>query len=354
MQVAGRKAGYFPAPLKVLEQIAGAFLEPRLTADSYIVDPCAGEGAAVCKLAEVLGIPMTNIVAAEIDTQRGQALANLASLGLTVAAPCDFLSMNASGNWASIAWCHPPYDAELGGGTRDESRFLLHATRLLVAGGVMLFTAPEHVIGSQPEVQELLMSAYKDILLVPFPEAQRKYREVCVIATRRDEWVEGNKLHWTREAHAFRRFPSAQHIEEIGALNTKVSFDIPAGSAPRRWAKGGLTPDELAIAMHTSQAKKLFAPATPRPQPRPALQLGAPQRALLLAGGFLNRTLEKDGERILIKGSAYKEDFLKDEQTEEVQKKGGGKELKTTRIYSQKICLRVRALDQSGVIHDLR
>lgn len=358
VRLAGQeKLGFFPIPPAAMDKLS-AFLRVKDPAAAVIVDPCAGAGQAIGQLARTLSVPPANVWACELDIARGEAAAaQTKSIG-NVLAPCDFLTAETSFGFASLVWCNPPYDSEAGGGGREEETFLRHAGNLLAPGGIIMFALPEPVLNGRQDIQDELMRTYDNLFVIHYPPGTRKFNEVCVFGVRKRMRVYGDKAnkHWWH-AYQLGTWRGEKVYYRDAGMPAPV-YEIPPGEQPRRWAKGGLTDAELAIAMHNSPAKKLFAAPGPRAQPRPGLQLGAGQRALVLAGGFLNRVLRKGGPggqdvRILIKASPFKEQFIKERIEEEVVTKDGP-ELKVTTIQSERICLRVRVLDQAGKIHDLR
>ena len=209
-----------------------------------------------------------------------------------------------------------------------------------------MLAAPQRVIDSNVDIQRMLLQHYEDILMVPYPEECRHFREMVVIAKRRKQFVNADDLSWRRCAKSYWGGDPQDGF---------AKFVIPpVFDGPKSFEKGSYCEWEVVDKMATSPLRKMFEPPKARPMPRPGLQLGAGQRALVLAGGFLNRVLTKFGQSILIKASPFKETFIKEQNTEEVTDKNGESELKTTTVYSERICLKVRVLDEKGAIHDLK
>ncbi len=348
MRLAGQqKAGFFPCPPEAMAYVA-RFIAAADPSTTTILDPCCGKGAAINQLAAALKIPGANVFAAELDNNRVDAARELMPAA-TIAGPCDFLQMEASSGWASAAWVNPPYDDEINGGMREEETFFRHACDCVRPEGIILLALPESVISTRYDLQNALLCRCETLTMIRYPSAHRRFREAVVIGRKRKarSFSEKDQGH-----DAWRKGVKQVYTDTPGILPDP--YIVPPGLPPRRFAKASYTPLEIAAAMHLSPLKKLFSPPKPKPQPRPGLQLGANQRALVLAGGMLNTVLAKpSGERILIKGSSYKEDFIK-EKTEEMVETREGPQVKTTTVISQKICLRVRALDKDGVIHDLK
>jgi hypothetical protein len=281
----------------------------------------------------------------ELDENRGKEAQALMPKAKVVT-PADFVSSAVSFGCISLAWVNPPYDDEMGGGRREECAFLTRATDVVARGGIMMLALPQPVLDQNYDIQRHLMGNYEDILVTHYPEPHRKYRECVVFAKRRKGWTSPEGMNWRSTARVYFGPPDDQ----------SPKFAIPTvGEGPKRFAKGAYCEWELFEAMRKSTLNRVFDPPAPKPTPRPGLQLGAGQRALVLAGGFLNRVLVgKDGKPVLIKASPFKETFIKERTEEEVTDKNGDSEMKVTTIMSERICLKVRVLDGEGVIHDLK
>lgn len=350
MRLAGQqKLGFFPVPPEAMAFLAKFIAPPEDSANVRLLDPCCGQGAAIKQLAGALRIPEANIYATEIDMKRGAAAAE-AMPHANVIAMCDFNTSEVSRESMSLAWVNPPYDDEINGGMREEETFFRKACDALCVGGLMLLALPEKQIRYNSNLQMSIMRRCKSLSLVRYPKDHRRFGEVVVFAVKRKWTIEDierdKKKVWAREI---------RDVETLAQANALIgAYKLPTvDGPPKRFAKGGYTDAEIAYAMLHSPVKAMFREPKPRPQPRPGLQLGVGQRALVLAGGFLNRTLTKDGETILIKASSFKEQFTKERTEEEVETKAGH-ELKVTTVMSERICLRVRVLTRNGAIRDLK
>jgi predicted RNA methylase len=161
---------------------AASFLRPPLAPFS-ILDPCAGQGAAVRQLAELLGCPPAATYAIELDEHRADTV-HAALPEAHVLAPASFFGCQASYNSLSLTWLNPPFDDGYAG-HRVEEQFLLQATEWLMPGGVMAFVCPEDVMDEYSEAREHFAIYYEKVKIVPFPEHCRPYREVVVLAHKR-------------------------------------------------------------------------------------------------------------------------------------------------------------------------
>lgn len=346
MRLAGQqKAGFFPIPPDVVDFMV-KFLDIKPgTGTHTILDPCCGRGAAVDQFAGLLGIKQENVFAIELDINCGEEARKLMS-SAKILTPADFMGSKMTFGCISLAWVNPPYDDEIGGGKREEARFLAKVTDAIVRKGVLMLALPQPVLERNYDIQRMLMTQFEDLLIVNYPEEHRHYRECVVFGKRRKEWVSAEAMNW--------RSATKQYYGEPDDKSPKFSVPTVA-EPPRTFQRSQYLDHELFAAMQAGRLKKVFYPPNPKPVPRPGLQLSSGQRALVLAGGFLNRVLEVNDGPILIKSSPYKESYVKDCTEEEIyNERTGQSEMKTTTIVSERICLKVRVLDQEGVIHDVR
>lgn len=326
------KGGFYPAHP---EAIAHVLDHVRARGHTMILDPCCGKGEAIHQIGIILGQPAANVHAIELDALRVAAAKQLMP-GSPVMGPADFIGADISNEAFGFAWVNPPFDDELGGGQRVEFIFLQRATAKLVSQGVMCLVCPAR-IAERGDVQKAMMSLYRDIAVVPFPEDFRPFNEVAVLGIKRSTPVDPSEMEWDPNPT-----PGVYAIP-------------PMGEKPRRFKKNSFTEDELSRLMHASKARKILRPPAPPPMPRPPLQLPKGQRALLLAGGFLNRDLQLPGQDpIVIKASPQKEEFQKSRDEEEVIDARGKSSTKVTTIISERIVVCVRVIDTDGVIHTLR
>ncbi len=157
------KKGFYP-----LDTIAIPYIASKIIAgpETTILDPCAGEGEAIDQIAQLAGIPRERVTALELDGIRSVKLAERLS-GARVFGTIDFLSCISWGR-ASVVYCNPPFDDELGGGGRIEPQFVDRAVNRCVPGGLCIFVLPEHVAYAY-DFGRLLTSRLYDIQLADLP-----------------------------------------------------------------------------------------------------------------------------------------------------------------------------------------
>src|SRR5262249_20727304 len=149
----------------------------------------------------------------------------------------------------------PPFDDSYSSG-RVEKQFLLRASSWLKTGGVLALVCPENVAGTW-EIRSLLMSLFEQVLVVPFPVAERKYKEVITFAVRREKPVDHWKVSWDD------LLMPADHV-----------YPIPPGNPPRVFEKVEMTDEELGRVFAASPLRRLLLATPERPLPSPPLALG--------------------------------------------------------------------------------
>jgi hypothetical protein len=329
------KGGFYPAPE---EAVAAAVLHLSPTpGHTAIIDPCCGKGRAIKQLHDHLG---GKLYAVELQEERAaEAKEHLLPAGGQVIGPADFLgcTITPAGSFGFV-WCNPPFDDEIGGGRRVEYSFLTRATQLLCPKGVLALVCPEDVAKDR-DVSGHVFSWYTDLSMICFPAEHRRYKEVIVFGVKRQHAVEAS----AGMAQGVSRQPRAGH------------YKVPPAPGPKVFVKSRHTQEELMRAMAASPLQRLFRSPEPTGMARPPLELSKGQMALVLAGGYLNGVVQKEGEEaILIKASPYKEDYMKDSTTEV---RGAGtddeREVQVT-VMSERIKLKVRVAEQSGKIHEVQ
>jgi hypothetical protein len=99
------RGGFYPAAPQAIAH-AATFLRPPGRGPFCILDPCAGEGAAIQQLGDLLRCPHSSTFAIELDGDRAETL-HRALPDAHVLAPGNFLGCRASLNSFSLIWLNP-------------------------------------------------------------------------------------------------------------------------------------------------------------------------------------------------------------------------------------------------------
>jgi hypothetical protein len=324
------RGGFYPAhPAAVAH--AATFLRSPLDQAFSILDPCAGEGAAIQQLGEMLSCPQERTFAIELDDDRAERLLAMLPEG-HVLAPASFFGCRAS--WASFSciWLNPPFDHSYGG-HRVEERFLHQATDWLMPGGVMALVFPEDVVGEYSDARRYFATYYEHCTIVPFPERHRPFREVVVFAHKRPRLM-------ARADHQGRE-PSWDAVQAPKGF----VYWIPHGDGPRVFQKVEPTERELRHMLARSPLRTYLTAPPEVPLAAPPLALGIGHVALLLASGHLNGVVAPEGQPPhVVRGTARKREYVSD--VSEIENDDGSTTTRTT--ISERIELIVRTVDLAG------
>lgn len=328
MRIAAQaKQGFYPAAADAVKAWA-SHLKVGSPDKTTILEPCAGRGDAVKTLAESLGVPLSNVWACELDAGRGQQTRDNLE-GATVLAPVDFNSIKCAVKSFSIAWVNPPFDDEMGGGGREETRFLTRATQLLVPGGVVGLVLPEKVFNNNYSLQRHVAAFYEQVMILAFPEHVRPFGEVIVTGVRRKEESYGTSTTTVR------------------SMDTEFYWSVPEGHRPKFFEKGGPTEQELEGMLERSPLQRVFRGDKRGVTSTPILPLSNGHVSLLLASGQVDGVVHPEGEDPhVVRGVTKKVQYTASESSEETAD-GGTKHLE---VRKEKIVLSVRAVDQLGNI----
>jgi hypothetical protein len=336
MRLAGQaKAGFYPAAPEAVD-VAIERLRVQ-DANTPMLDPCAGKGAALARIAKKLNVSPGYVYAIELDEGRGRDLqtAYMTVPRGNVLTPASFEGCRATHSSFSFMWVNPPYDNEMGGGRRLEYAFLQRATGWLRPHGVLALIVPEGQTESR-DIQRQLATWYEQLSIRPFPEQVRHYNEVIVLGVKRGKPADDKhiKSDWLGRATV-----------EWGDPDT--TYDIPQGEPPAVFQKVEYTPTELLSAMGKSPLRKRLQPPPEMPLPSPPLALGTGHIALLLAAGHLDGVVRPDGEAPhVVRGTASKVKYLAHEEAKE----NADGSVTSIEKWAEKIILTVRAVDGSGEI----
>ena len=323
------RGGFYPAARQAIAH-AARFLRPPAQGPFAMLDPCAGQGAAIRQLAELLGCRPAMTYAIELDDSRAERL--LAALpDAHVLAPASFLGCRASSSSFAFIWLNPPFDHAYGG-VRVEAEFLRTATDWLMTGGVMALVCPESVVDAYSDVRPFLTMHYERCTILPFPEDHRPFNEVVVLAHKR------SRLQVSRENPA--------SWDSIQAPRGFI-YRIPPCAGPRVFQKVEPTAPELERMLAGSPLRSYLAAPVATGVARPPLALATGHVALLLASGHLDGVVHPEGKPPhVVRGTARKREYVAD-VTETVNDDGST----TTRTtIAERIELVVRTVDLTGVI----
>ncbi len=305
--------GFFATPPNVTALVAEWLTAPSEKEGPLwrLLDPCCGEGVAAAQLAASIG-GAAQTWGVELSPKRAEQAAQVLDKVHTTAWQATRVSKAS----VSLLWLNPPYDSDLDGDHRRlEIEFLRTALPTLVYGGVLVYIVPQHLLGYR-DVARLLAGHFEQIAVRRFPDGEyERFKQVIVFARR--------KPYAT---------PTNDSLDVLRALR---NADLPPLAAPpARWERA-LPPAPPPARFYRvdigerEQVARGYALAWPepllqalRPQARmpfcPPIPLKKGHVAMLMASGLMGTLLiEKDGQRLLVKGRVRKTQDVSYEETEQ-------------------------------------
>lgn len=176
--------GYFPTPPDVVQRVIGMFAIPETPPKGQsrggwnMVDPCAGEGAALRAVAETFrksGDARSFL--AEMEANRAK---QCRQFGATVVHG-DYFLVEAASEFAGLLWLNPPYDTDRDT-KRLEEKFLRRAAPVLAPNGILVFIVPGYALAASAHT---LAKGFVDLQCWRFPdETFGDFKQVVLVARR--------------------------------------------------------------------------------------------------------------------------------------------------------------------------
>lgn len=205
--------GFYPTPAHLLPSILHHL--GYSTAEPYaFLDPCAGEGTAICELAHAISPDnaSSEVYAVEMEKNRGEAMERnvhrVFGYGRGKVITGDAFQIRwtkgkSDNQGVGLLFLNPPYDQDKVY-KRLEERFLRRFTDSLCTDGILCFVIPA---GALEASAETLAANYSDIGCFRFPDEDYPiYKQVVVFARKRatplqlrDEETEGKIRAWGTE-----------------------------------------------------------------------------------------------------------------------------------------------------------
>ncbi len=338
------KGGYYPTPERVVAMIAslvGTPFIPRRRAPETlrILDPCCGGGDAAALLADALrarGLATVESYGVELHRDRAEEARNF--LDHVLAA--DLFQTSIANNAFGLLLLNPPYDHDAEE-KRTEHAFLLHSTRYLAPGGLLIYIVPRRRLAVSARH---LASHYGMLRRWAFPDPERDaFDQVVVMGYRRaeptaDATAIRQTAAWLQEEDDLPPLPDERYpifttaTAPAGPVLFAIRTADPVAAAEEARRSGLWTSAEISQSLWPVLDRRA----------RPLMPLRRGHMAMLVAAGFLdNLVLESHGRRALVKGRAAKELILAEETPEK-------------EVYRERLRTTVVAIDlDSGAIEDI-
>lgn len=298
------KAGYYPTPESVCE-----LLKTKITCEdgARLFDPCCGTGAALSFLATAntttYGIELSHERATEARTKLNQVLWGDALQEIR-------FTYQAFG----LLYLNPPYDQAInpnGKSQRMETLFLRHYLNALQPGGFLIFIIPYYVLADKGCAQALARNFTVQVLGFPEDEFQ-VFRQCIVFGRRKGIGAEQAESTEQRLKELGRMEPDV-FLAESSSLESVAPISIHVPAATKPLAAFGTSRFDPAVGIPAIRKAGILQGVLEELAPRkknfirPLSMLENGHLALVLAGGFMNGEIEKNGNRLVVKGVVRKE-----------------------------------------------
>ena len=311
MRLAGQaKGGYYPTPKRVVEYISTHITtQPNphnIDVNNLLIDPCCGPGTALATLAQrIARRARARLTTYGVELQRPRA--REASIVLNKTMSADIFNTTIGHGTFGLLYLNPPYDFDAGQKPRTEHAFLTRTTRYLDTRGVLVFIIPQAQLATSAEY---LSAYYTNIKCYAFPSPERDdYNQVVLFGLRKP--TPNHSPNQTKEITKW----ATGDVPDLFPTNYP-NYVMPNTTLEQvMFMTQRFDPEEAAVQAQTLGlwANPILSDAlwpTGKKHTHPLMPLRRGHTALLLAAGFMdNMPLEKDGNRILVKGRTTKENI---------------------------------------------
>ena len=345
------KAGFYPTPEPIFTTIA-KYLVCKNNQNGgliRILDPCAGTGEPIARIAEFLGKNAeVETYGIEISQERGE----IAKKNLTKCLIADYQSTRISNRAFSLLYLNPPYDDDTSNDIsgikqteRHELGFLKNCLKYLMPNGVLVYLIPQTRISRR--IARVLSYNFENIKVFRFPpEAYDQFKQVVIFAElkrtpakdpldekwlvkcgRRETIVPDVSISWLKNRYQVPQMSRKQKKHQILFSTNTIDPDDLAYEVK----KFGLVDEIIQIfdATHVVDLKT-----------RPIMPMRHGHLAQALASGIMNGVVrDKNGENpLLVKGLTRK--------IIDTRREGSGENAKI--IETERVKIVVNAFSRDG------
>jgi len=290
------KLGFYPTPPIVVELIQSC-LGRAGDGKVRIYDPCTGPGDVVMQLATHLQAKSFGV---ELDKNRAEQ----AKTRLDKVIQGDSLRVSIRGGSISCLFLNPPYDFS-GEGGRLENKFIAHAAPSLQVGGILVLVISIRSLNRA--MVRYLASWFTDVAVRKFPAKEyESFKQIVVFGKKKGAGVVDGEIAQMLEESRSGNVPELSH--------EALLYTVPSASLPDRYfhfRNLEVSPEEMVQEVEEDGFdKEIFELVVKRngnAKIRPAAPLRLGHLAILVASGMTDGLIEKNGKRLLIKGTVKKE-----------------------------------------------
>jgi hypothetical protein len=333
-----------------------------------ILDPCAGEGAAVQQLAGLLGVSEDHVYCVELDAGRTEKIKERMPK-CNLLGPATFIGgVMITGYTFGLAYVNPPYSDEFGGGKREEQTFFDKAMRLLDYNGVMVLVCPFKAFVGNRSFVESVDCQLQDTVVFKLPDEIRNYNEIMVIGKKRRHELVRDSVYehgiLSKAQFQWNGYITMDSLSTLGGVqvgrtdkgNWKYAdedeirvLEVPLSFKPHTFKKDKATEAEMVDWVKNSPLNHHFKEVKVRQPDRPPLPLDKGHLGLMLASGKLNGVVEGPHGCHVVRGSSHKVQYHNVEaSTSEMNPETGA--VTTKDVLSEKPVTVIRCVDDRGII----
>ncbi len=298
------KAGFYPTPDSVCE-----LLKTKITCEdgARLFDPCCGTGAALSCLATAnsttYGVELSHERATEARTRLHQVLWGDALQEIR-------FTYQAFG----LLYLNPPYDNSISPDEKSqrlETLFLRHYLNSLQPGGFLIFIIPYYILADKGCAQALARNF--TVQVFGFPEDEFQAFRQCVVFGRRKRIAADQAESSEQYLNELGRMEPDVFLAEAETLESVVPASIHVPAAIKPLAAFSTSRFDPAVGIPAIRKAGILQGVLEELAPRkknfirPLSMLENGHLALVLAGGFMNGEIEKNGKRLVVKGVVRKE-----------------------------------------------
>lgn len=363
------KAGYFPLPPSVTPLIASHIAAPH---GGRLLDPCAGEGTALVKLADALTLSPFGV---ELHTERAHlARTQIQSWVQTrsqndAATPMgertrilndSYQNIRTPRDSFNLLYLNPPYDddqAENGENNRLEYIFLRRVRPYLQPDGLLIYVIPHHLLRRRKLV-EYLLSHFTAIQVFRFPdETYDAFKQIVLFGIRCARAVSVDPAAITALstlAEGETPLLIKQQLEPLTLAKVptftlpsllvrdeqfqfRSLFVAPADALAEARAMGASTKGAWKEHLGSNSQDMRLRPLTP-------LKIGH-MNSIIAAGHLNNQVLIQADERLLIKGRSYKVTYPE----EFIEPLPDGR-TRITHLETETVVTDITSVDENGLV----
>jgi len=297
------KAGFYPTPEKVCDLLKTKIL---FEDGARLLDPCCGKGNTLSGLTQQKTAITTYGI--ELDHQRAQQ----ARAKLTKVLWGDALTeMKISPHAFGLLYLNPPYDNDAtnqdGKSQRLEAQFLRRYLGTLQQGGYLVLVIPYYVLKHCAQA----LARYFKVQALGFPDDEFQPFKQCIVFGRKKLLVPKEEaIQVQTHLDELAKMEPDEFMDAVFSLEDMAPVIVPATSGPLTSFMANKTDplEAIPLVRKAGILKNLLEELTPRKnnEIRPLTPLENGHLALMLAGGYMNGAIEKDGRQLVIKGVVHK------------------------------------------------